>query len=133
MLLSSVTCFLVFVQSQPQPGTLYERINYDTKELVASRSGAQVPGRKLFVQRCNLCHIGNQTEIPFGGWINRGRIEALGEDVVREIILEGTPRMPAWKYTLTPEQVGQIIAYLKTIETDKKIEPMPPREAVIER
>lgn len=103
------------------------------KRLIASRSGPELPGRKLFMQRCSLCHIGHSTDVPFGGWINNARILALGEEVVREMIREGTPRMPAWKYTLKPEQVDEIIAYLKTVESEKKIEPMPSREAVFER
>jgi hypothetical protein len=120
-------------QQETPSQTLPVRVDYDMRLLVASRSGPEMQGRKLFAQRCALCHIGASTEEPYGGWLNRQRIQKIGEDVARQRIMDGTPRMPAWKYTLQPGQVERIIAYLKTVNTTKKIDPMPGREAVIER
>ena len=124
-------------RSSPQQGTpshtLPVRVDYDMRALLASRSGPEAQGRKLFAQRCALCHIGASTEQPSGGWLDRQRIQTISEDVARRLIMDGTPRMPGWKYTLEPGQVEKIIAYLRTVTTSKKVEPMPDRKAVIER
>lgn len=109
------------------------RTDYDVRLLAASRSGPQMEGRKLYAQRCALCHIGSQTEVPYGGWLNAERIDLIGEETARLVIMEGVAGMPGWKYTLRPQQVDKIIAWLKTVRTAKKVEPFPTREAVIER
>ena len=132
LLLLPNSCSSQAQQERPSP-TPPVRVDYDMRLLVASRSGPETQGRKLFAQRCAFCHIGASTEEPFGGWLDRKRIQRIGEDVARRLIMEGTPRMPGWKYTLQPGQVEKIIAYLKTVNTSKKIDPMPVREAVIER
>jgi mono/diheme cytochrome c family protein len=42
--------------------------------------------------------------------------------VMREVISNGTPRMPGFKYHFEPTQIEAIVAYLKTI-------PAPPAPA----
>src|SRR5205807_944023 len=37
------------------------------------------------------------------------------ESVVREYILNGTPRMPSFKYFLQPAEIDAVVAYLKTV------------------
>jgi len=75
----------------------------------------QKMGRQVFAQSCGVCHLppslGART---YGPPLNK---EAGGgdEDVVREFITNGTPRMPAWKYYLKPNQIDAIISYLKTV------------------
>lgn len=101
------------------------KTEYDMRQVVSppSLSEAEVNGRKLFVQRCALCHdpLG-QPSFPrtVGPWVDGESIKALGEDAVREIIMTGSPRMPGWRYTLESAQIGQIIAYLKTVTPDEK-------------
>ena len=36
-------------------------------------------------------------------------------DVMREFVENGTPRMPAFKYYLKPEEIEDIIAYVRTV------------------
>ena len=45
--------------------------------------------------------------------------ESLGgqDDVMRELIGNGTPNMPGFKYSLEPGEIGSVIAYLKTLPT----------------
>jgi len=75
----------------------------------------QKMGRQVLAQSCGVCHLppslGART---YGPALNK---DAGGgdEDVVREFITNGTPRMPAWKYYLKPAQIDAIIAYLKTV------------------
>jgi mono/diheme cytochrome c family protein len=41
-----------------------------------------------------------------------------GDDaLVRKVILEGTPRMPAFKYFLQASQIDAIIAFIRTVPT----------------
>ena len=37
------------------------------------------------------------------------------EQVMRELIANGTPRMPGFKYHFEPAQIEAIVAYLRTI------------------
>ena len=34
---------------------------------------------------------------------------------MREYISNGTPRMPGFRFNFEPEQIGAIVAYLKTV------------------
>lgn len=96
------------------------RTDYDMREVVSasSLSEAEVNGRKLFVQRCALCHdpLG-QPSYPNtpGPWVDGATVGDLGEESVRDIIMMGSARMPGWRYTLDATQVDQVIAYLKTV------------------
>ena len=72
-------------------------------------------GRQVFAQSCGVCHLPpNLGARTYGPALNK---DAGGgdPDVVRAFIEDGTPRMPAWKYYLKPEQIDAIIAYLKTV------------------
>ncbi len=88
----------------------------------------QERGAGLFIQRCALCHLSKS----FGaggskyccvaslGPSLRGmfkNMDADQEQSMREIIMNGGPTlMPGWKYGLTPKDIDDIIAYLKTLE-----------------
>jgi mono/diheme cytochrome c family protein len=43
--------------------------------------------------------------------------ETLGgdEELIREYISNGTPRMPGFRYYFEPTQIGSIVQYIKTI------------------
>ena len=51
------------------------------------------------------------------GTIKSAAGEALGgdEELMREYISNGTPRMPGFRFNFEPEQIGAIVAYLKTV------------------
>jgi mono/diheme cytochrome c family protein len=72
-------------------------------------------GQSLFVQSCGVCHLKPQlTSVQFAPVLSR---ESLGgqEDVMRQVIANGTPRMPGFKYHFKPEQIDAIVAYLQTV------------------
>jgi mono/diheme cytochrome c family protein len=75
----------------------------------------QKMGRQVFAQSCGVCHLppslGAKT---YGPPLNK---EAGGGDdeVMREFITNGTPRMPAFKYYLKTEQIDAIISYMRTV------------------
>ena len=78
-------------------------------------SDQQKAGRQVFAQSCGVCHLppslGAKT---YGPPLNK---EAGGgdDDVMREFITNGTPRMPSFKYYLKPDQIDAIISYVRTV------------------
>jgi mono/diheme cytochrome c family protein len=94
-----------------------------------SLAGAQQPGpalddtqalgRRLFVQSCSVCHTSVQRGAPrYGPALSQ---DSLGgqEDVMREVISNGTPRMPGFKHHFERGEIDAVVAYLKTV-------PAPP-------
>jgi mono/diheme cytochrome c family protein len=79
----------------------------------------QALGRRLFVQSCGVCHTSVQRGAPrYGPALSQ---ESLGgqEDVMREVISNGTPRMPGFKHHFERGEIDAVLAYLKTV-------PAPP-------
>jgi mono/diheme cytochrome c family protein len=76
----------------------------------------QTLGRRLFEQSCGVCHtrVMLTARVLYGPELSR---ETAGgnEEVVRGVIAEGTPRMPAFKYHFKADQIAAIAAYLKTV------------------
>src|ERR1022692_3993978 len=87
----------------------------------------QLAGRNLFAQHCVVCHV--KTLITavrtYGPALSR---ESLGgqDDVLRELIGNGTPNMPGFKYSLEPGEIGTVIAYLKTLPPQPPAAPASP-------
>jgi mono/diheme cytochrome c family protein len=75
----------------------------------------QRQGEHLFNQSCRVCHAKPQlTSVQYGPVLSRD--SASGDQrAMREIIANGTPRMPGFKYHFKPEQIDAIVAYLKTV------------------
>lgn len=76
---------------------------------------AQARGRIIITQSCNICHLpqnpGSQT---YGPLLNRA--SANGDDaLMKTVIQNGLVKMPGWKYTLNDNQIGDVIAYIKTL------------------
>lgn len=74
-------------------------------------------GRQLLSQSCGVCHLpparGART---YGPVLHKGT--SGGDDqLVRKIIMEGTPRMPAFRYFLQPPEIDAIVAYVRTVPT----------------
>ena len=80
-----------------------------------SLTGQQQMGRRVFAQSCGICHLppvlGART---YGPPLHK---DAGGGDdeVMREFVTNGTPRMPAFKYALKPDEIEAIISYLRTV------------------
>ena len=75
----------------------------------------QLVGMRLFNQSCRVCHTKPQLTSPlYGPSLSR---QSLGgqEDVMREVISNGTPRMPGFRHHFEPAQIAAIAAYLKSI------------------
>lgn len=116
---------LVPVAQAQQPSVLVERTDYDMRKLVApsALSETELEGRRLLVQRCAYCHDPGRSMAP---WLDRERLTKAGEQNFREKILKGSRGMPGWQYALEPQQIDQMIAFLKTVTPDQR-PAAPPR------
>jgi mono/diheme cytochrome c family protein len=72
-------------------------------------------GMRLFNQSCRVCHTKPQMTSPLYGPELSQNSAAGQESVMREVISNGTPRMPGFRYHFDPTQIDAIVAYLKTI------------------
>ena len=85
-------------------------------------SGRELAGKKLFLQRCSICHMpplnepDNPDPQPYGPKLNGFVRNAETEERARRAILNGTLRMPGFQYGLTKEEVETIITYLKVFK-----------------
>jgi mono/diheme cytochrome c family protein len=81
----------------------------------ASFTDAQKVGLRLFSQSCGVCHtLVQQRTKQYAPVLSR---ETLGgdEELIREYISNGTPRMPGFRYNFEPDQIGAIVQYIKTV------------------
>jgi mono/diheme cytochrome c family protein len=81
----------------------------------ASFNDAQREGLRLFSQSCGVCHtVVQQRTRQYGPVLSR---DTLGgdEELIREYISNGTPRMPGFRYYFEPTQIGSIVQYIKTV------------------
>jgi mono/diheme cytochrome c family protein len=81
----------------------------------ASFTEAQREGLRLFSQSCGVCHtVVQQRTRQYGPVLSR---DTLGgdEELISEYIGNGTPRMPGFRYYFQPDQINDIVQYIKTI------------------
>ena len=91
-----------------------ERVSYDTRVFMAPLmlTEAQLNGRRIVARRCNNCHEGNPRQ-P-GPPLGRQIVERRGETFIRDKVKNGSTLMPGFQYTLEPNQIDDVIAFLKT-------------------
>ena len=101
--------------------------------LAAANASAQQPqlndtqklGQSLFVQSCGVCHLRPQLNSPqFAPVLSRDSASG-NEDAMRQVIANGTPRMPGFKYTFNDTQIAAIASYLKTVAPRAPDAPAP--------
>jgi mono/diheme cytochrome c family protein len=116
----------VAFQNPPAPPTVAV-VDYDMRKAATppSLSEDELRGKKLFVQRCALCHdlLGQPASTTVGPWVDAETVKSRGEARVRDQITKGSRRMPGWQYTFDAPQINQLIAYLKTVTPDQKPKP----------
>ena len=88
----------------------------DTQFLMSLNDVERV-GAFRFRQRCAVCHGRQMSSAPntFGPLLSKKDVQGR-EDAVRQRIMDGSNRMPAFKYALEPSDVNAIIDYLKKLE-----------------
>ena len=82
-------------------------------------------GQALFVQSCGVCHLKPQLTAPqFAPVLSRESASG-NENAMREVIANGTPRMPGFRYHFTETQIAAIASYLKTVLPQAAAAPAP--------
>jgi mono/diheme cytochrome c family protein len=86
-------------------------------------SETQLLGRQVFAQSCGICHLQPSLGVKtYGPTLNKAAT-AGNDDVMRAFIVNGTDRMPAFKYYLKPAEIDAIIAYLRAVPAPAANEP----------
>ena len=82
-----------------------------------SLTDTQKEGRRIFQQRCAVCHTPPTVIAKRYGPALYKEIVEDNEDTIRDTILEGREAlMPGFKYGLTRPEIDSIIEYLKTVK-----------------
>src|SRR3954452_13199596 len=72
-------------------------------------------GRQLLAQSCGVCHLPAALNArTYGPPLNKNAGGG-DDDIMRQYITDGTPRMPAFKHYLKPNEIDDIIAYVRTV------------------
>jgi len=80
-------------------------------------------GRQVFAQSCGICHLQPSLGVKtYGPLLNKAAAGG-NDEVMRAFIVNGTDRMPAFKYYLKPAEIDAIIAYVRTVPVP--LEPAP--------
>jgi mono/diheme cytochrome c family protein len=88
---------------------------------IKSLTDSQAAGKKLFVQRCAVCHLpALPSYTTYGPLLPGSLVMPQGDAATREQIMRGSSRMPGFQYTLSSTEIDQIIGYLKTLEPAKR-------------
>jgi mono/diheme cytochrome c family protein len=84
----------------------------------AKLSDSQREGRRIFQQKCAMCHVpATATAKTLGPGLSKALVNA-DEAAVRTAIMDGMGNtMPGFKYMLTPAQVGNVLDFLKTLDS----------------
>ena len=86
----------------------------------------QLLGWRLFETSCGVCHT-RPTLVAglYGPELNKDTAGG-NEEVIRGIVTNGTPRMPAFKYTYNGDQIAAIAAYVRTLLVGNQALTVPP-------
>ena len=80
-----------------------------------SLNAQQKLGRQLFNQSCMVCHTAPQLgSAIYGPTLSKDAANG-DPQVMKGVIRDGTPRMPAFKYQLSAKQIDAVVAYLGTV------------------
>jgi mono/diheme cytochrome c family protein len=76
---------------------------------------AQTLGKRVFQQRCGVCHTRVNLVVPmYGIPLNKELVDG-NEDMIKDYIRNGSKRMPGFKYGLESSEIDAIVDYLKTV------------------
>jgi mono/diheme cytochrome c family protein len=72
-------------------------------------------GQQLFAQSCGICHLPPEMNArTYGPPLNKNAGGG-DDDIMREYITNGTPRMPSFKAYLKSGDIDAIISYVRTV------------------
>lgn len=95
-----------------------------TVMLLLSWAGEPPGGEKIFATLCGACHHAHSREVKVGPGLKgfsrhknarrRGK-PAGGRDALRARVEQGGGGMPAFREMLTPEELDELLAYLRSL------------------
>jgi mono/diheme cytochrome c family protein len=81
----------------------------------AALNDTQRHGQQLLAQSCGICHLPPELGArTYGPPLNK-TAGGGDDDIMREYILNGTPRMPSFKSYLKSQDIDAIISYVRTV------------------
>jgi mono/diheme cytochrome c family protein len=95
----------------------------------AASDGQRLPGLRLFNQSCRVCHTKPTLLSGMYGPVLSMNTLGGNADAIRAFIINGSARMPSFKYDFTPAQIDAIVAYIKTIPAPAQAAPTPAKPA----
>jgi len=87
----------------------------------------QLLGRQVFAQSCGICHLQPSLGVKTYGPVLNRDAAAGNDEVMRAFIVNGSDRMPGFKYYLKPAEINAIIAYLRTVPAPAAPAPDAPK------
>ena len=79
-------------------------------------------GKQIFDAGCAVCHYANRSATKVGpglqGLFHSAKLpngQKVSEKAVRDWIRNGDQKMPPFRTALTPEQIDDVVGYLKTL------------------
>ena len=81
----------------------------------------QILGRRVFQQRCAVCHTESTPGARRYGPVLYKELVDGNEDTIRDFIANGSKgKMPGFKYGLEAPEINAIVEYLKTVPRPAK-------------
>jgi cytochrome c6 len=94
--------------------------------LSAFAQNAASPGQTVFKARCVMCHgADGQANTTMGRQLNAlsllsDEVKKLSADEMKQVVTEGKGSMPSFADQLTPEEITEVVAYVRSLEKNKK-------------
>jgi mono/diheme cytochrome c family protein len=93
----------------------------DKSNSPVSLSETQILGRRIFQQRCAICHTESTPGARRYGPVLSKELVDGNEETIRDFITNGSKgKMPGFKYGLEPSEINAIVEYLKTVPRPAK-------------
>jgi mono/diheme cytochrome c family protein len=100
-----------------------------TSAVAQDLNDTQRQGQHLFNQSCRVCHAKPQfNSAQYGPTLSKDAASGNAK-AMHEVIANGTPRMPGFKYHFKPEQIDAIVAYLQTVSSNAASPSAPARRS----
>jgi mono/diheme cytochrome c family protein len=112
---SGAVIFLLFAVPLAVPG------QQDKISSPVALNDMQILGRRVFQQRCAVCHTESTPGARRYGPVLSKELVDSNEDAIRDFISNGSKgKMPGFKYGLEAPEINAIVEYLKTLPRPAK-------------
>ena len=94
----------------------------------------QMLGRRVFQQRCAICHTESTPGARRYGPVLYKELVDGNDDAIQAFIANGSKgKMPGFKYGLEPSEISAIVEYLKTVPRPaKKAAPTQSQDGMVD-